>query len=88
MDKIKKITFIICFSIYAALILIILATQGHDKSSDIGLVGILLGVAYFLFGIISMISKQTQNVGAALLISSGIIFLIGVSVCSQSPHVF
>jgi hypothetical protein len=85
MNKTKKTTLIICFSIYAVLILIILLTQHSDTAADIGLTGILLGLAYFLFGLISMVSKESRNVGAALLISAGIIFLIGFSVCSMNP---
>jgi hypothetical protein len=71
--------------VYAALILFILVTPGSDKSSLVGLAGVLLGATYFLFGIISMISKDTRNAGIAFLISSGIIFLIGLSVCSMNP---
>ena len=85
MDIAKKITLLVCFSIYAVFILGILGNHDPEKASDIGLAGILLGVAYFFFGLVSMVSKQTRSVGSALLLSAGIIFLIGVSVCSANP---
>ncbi len=82
MGKNEKITLAICFIVYAVLALIILATQGHDAPGFIGLTGVLLAVVYMVFGLIALISKESRNIGAALLISGGIIFLIGFSICS------
>jgi hypothetical protein len=85
MNKTKKITFIICFSVYIVLILLILLKQNPDRSADIGLTGILLGIVYFLLGIISSISNDTRSAGTALLLSAEVIFLIGLSICSMNP---
>jgi hypothetical protein len=86
LSKEKKITLSICFSIYAIIILFILGSeQGYNRASDIGTTGFLLGVTYFFLSLILMIPKQTRKVGIAVLLSSGIIFLIGLSVCSRYP---
>lgn len=86
MNKEKKITLIICFAIYALIILLIMINeQMHYIGEEIGLAGLLLGVAYFFISLILMISKQTRKVGAAVLLSAGIIILIGLGVCSIHP---
>lgn len=77
-----KKTMIISFVAYAIIALLILFSGGGDTASMIGLTGLLLGVVYFFFGLILCISPSSRDVGKGLLVSAGVIFLIGVSVCS------
>ncbi len=81
MHQAFKKTMIISFAAYALIALFILL-QGQDTASMIGLTGLLLGVVYFFFGLVLCISPTSREVGKGLLVSAGIIFLIGVSVCS------
>ncbi len=67
---------------YAFISLIILVSNERDVMSMIGLTGLFLGVLFFFGGLILSIPKTTREIGKGLLLSSGIIFLIGVSVCS------
>ena len=86
MSKEKKITLIICFAIYALIILLISTNErGRDIGTEIGMAGFFLGIAYFLISLLLLMSKQTRKVGMAILLSSGIIFLIGLGVCSAYP---
>jgi len=83
LNKEKKITIIICFSIYALGILSITANWGVHIGSEIGLIGFLLGLIYFFISMLLMIPEHTRGVAKAVLLSAGIIFLIGLGVCSQ-----
>jgi hypothetical protein len=74
---------IICFSIYAFVILIIATTERYHIGAEIGLFGFLLGLVYLLISVLLMIPKQTRDVAKAILLSAGIIFLISLGVCSQ-----
>ena len=82
MNQPFKKTLIISFAAYAMIALLILLQGGPDIASMTGLTGLLLGVVYFFFGLILCISPISSEVGKGLLVSAGIIFLIGVSVCS------
>ena len=82
MNQAFKKTMIISFIVYAIIALLILLSGGRDTASMIGLTGLLLGIVYFFFGLILCISPSSRDVGKGLLASAGIIFLIGVSVCS------
>jgi len=83
LNKEKKIAIIICFSIYALIILIVTATERFHTGAEIGLLGFLLGLVYFFISMLLMIPEQTRGVAKAVLLSAGIIFLIGLGVCSQ-----
>lgn len=86
LSKEKKITLIICFSIYALIILLIIINEGgRDTGTEIGMAGLSLGLVYLLISLLLLISEQTRKVGKAILLSSGIIFLIGLGVCSAYP---
>ncbi|MEO6356852.1 MAG: hypothetical protein ABIU77_06200 [Ferruginibacter sp.] len=79
-----KNTMIGCSAAYAVIALLILLTT-KEASTGIGLTGLLLGVVYFFFGLILCISPSSRNIGKGLLLSAGLVFLIGVSVCSIFP---
>jgi len=85
MNKARKTTFIISFSIYAFIALLILCLGDTDKGTEIGTAGLLLGLLLLLIGLALVIPKDSREVGTAMLLSAGIIFLIGVSVCSVYP---
>ncbi len=86
MNREKKITLIICFSIYALVtLLIIINGGGRDMGTAIGMAGLGLGLVYLLISLLLLISEQTRKVGKAMLLSSGIIFLIGLGLCSVYP---
>ena len=86
MSKEKKITLTVCFSIYALIIILIgINERGRDIGTEIGMAGFFLGIAYFLISLLLLISEQTRKVGKAILLSSGIIFLVGLGVCSAYP---
>lgn len=77
---------IICFSVYALIILLIIANEPiRNVGTGIGLFGLVLGLVYFFISLILMIPKQTRTVAKAILLSAGIILLIGLGVCSQYP---
>jgi hypothetical protein len=83
LNKEKKITIIICFSIYALIILLIITKWPTQIGTEIGFAGFLLGLVYFFISLFLMIPEQTRGVAKAVLLSAGIIFLIGLGVCSQ-----
>jgi hypothetical protein len=85
---IQKKTVVICLAIYAVLAVVVSITSSAEKLSGIGLVGLLLGVFYFVLGLVGCISKQSREVGKAILLSAGIVLLIGISVCSIFPFNF
>jgi hypothetical protein len=85
---IQKKTVVICLTIYAVLAIVVSVTSSAERLSGIGLVGLLLGVFYFVLGLVGCINKQSRGVGKAILLSAGIVLLIGVSVCSLFPFNF
>jgi acyl-CoA reductase-like NAD-dependent aldehyde dehydrogenase len=85
---IQKKTVVICLAIYAGLAIVVSITSSAERLSGIGLVGLLLGVFYFVLGLVGCINKQSREVGKAILLSAGILLLIGVSVCSLFPFNF
>jgi hypothetical protein len=85
---IQKKTVVICLAIYAVLAVVVSITSSAEKLSGIGLVGLLLGVFYFVLGLVGCINKQSREVGKAILLSAGIVLLIGISVCSIFPFNF
>ncbi len=85
---IQKKTLVICLAIYALLAVVFSIVSSAEKLSGIGLVGILLGLFYFVLGLIGCINKQTREVGKAILLSAGIALVIGIGVCSLFPFNF
>jgi hypothetical protein len=82
MKQAFKKTTIASLIVYAFISLAILLGGGSDSMSMIGLTGLILGLLFFFFGLIFCIPINSRNIGKGLLLSSGLIFLIGVSVCS------
>jgi hypothetical protein len=57
--------------------------SGAEWIPMVGLIGVELSVTYFFIGIVTCIPKQSRSFGQALLISAGVVFLIGLGFCSQ-----
>ena len=55
----------------------------RDIKSAIGISNFLFGIVAFLIGVLAFTSKQTENIGKGILLGSGIVFLIGLSLCSM-----
>jgi hypothetical protein len=81
----QKKTLLICLGIYAILAIVVSITSGAERLSIIGLVGILAAIFYGLVGLAMCLSKYTREIGKAVLLSAGIVLLIGVGVCSLYP---
>ena len=84
----QKKTVLVCLGIYAVLAILVSVTSSAERLASIGLTGILLGLFYFVLGLLACISKSSREVGKAILLSAGVILLIGVSVCSIFPFNF
>jgi hypothetical protein len=80
-----KTTLIACFSIYGFIALCFLLFGDHEKISMIGLTGLLLGILYCITGVVCCIPVNGRQVGKAMLLSGGIVLLIGLSVCTINP---
>jgi surface polysaccharide O-acyltransferase-like enzyme len=81
----QKMTVAICLGIYAVLAIVVAITSGAERGGIIGLFGILASIFYLLVGLAMCISKHTREVGKAILLSAGLVLLIGVGVCSLYP---
>ena len=57
---------------------------GRFDMAGFGLINGLFAVLAFIVGIISVAISKTDDVGKGILIASGVLLLIGVSVCSNS----
>jgi hypothetical protein len=84
MNLFKK-TVLICLSIYAIIGIGIFLFGDTDKISFTGLAGFLISIAYLIIGLLLCIPKQTRYVGLGMLLSSGIVFTIGISMCTMQP---
>ncbi len=80
-----KNTLIICFSIYGIIALGLLIFGDHEKISMIGLSGLVLSLLYLIIGIFACIPQNGRQIGKAMLLSAGIVLLIGFSVCGLFP---
>lgn len=80
-----KTTLIICFSLFGFITLCFLLFGDNEKNAMIGLTGLLLGLLYFITGIICCMPVSGRQVGKAMLLSAGIILLIGLSICTLAP---
>ena len=70
------------------ILLVVTYEHGRDIGTGIGSAGFFLGIAYFFISLLLMISAQTRKVGMTVLLSAGIIFLIGLGLCSAYPMAF
>jgi hypothetical protein len=76
-------TLIICFGLFGLLALSTLI-KGQFSIKDVGSGGVIIGFLYLFLGLLLCIPKDGRKVGKALLLSGGILFLIGFSICSNS----
>lgn len=82
-------SFLILFLGFAALV----AGAGmfdtsYNRWAGVGLLLLLLAVIYLVIGLLLIFFIQTRHVGKALLLSGGIVLLIGASVCGAAPMKF
>lgn len=80
-----KIAVISTLSFFGIIALGILMLGGRDKFAMIGLTGFILAVLYFFIGFIALIPNSSRQVGKGMLLSAGIVLLIGIGVCSVTP---
>jgi ABC-type transport system involved in multi-copper enzyme maturation permease subunit len=65
------------------------AVMNRDPDmASAGLINILLSLVLFFVGLILVIIKSTRSLGAGMLIGSGLLFIIGFSVCSNTSTSF
>jgi cell division protein FtsW (lipid II flippase) len=75
---------IICTILIVELFSLLFAwnSRGFDAGT-FGVATVLLMFVFFIIGLIMSLIKNTRDVGKGILIASGILLLIGVSVCSS-----
>ena len=81
MTKIKMAV-LICLGIFLLLALGFLISNDSENMAMIGLTGILLAAAYLIIGIVACIFPKSREAGKGILLSAGILLIIGSSVCS------
>lgn len=59
------------------------SSRGFDKTT-FGVATVLLMFIFFVIGLIMALIQSTRDVGRGILIASGILLLIGISVCSTA----
>jgi uncharacterized membrane protein len=84
MNKVSKTTMLICSSVFGVIAIAILAGGGGDSGAFIGLTALLLSLIYLIVGIILAIIKESRNAGMGMLLTAGIMLLVGFTVCSIS----
>ncbi len=65
------------------LFLLLYAIDASRDVNSVGAICLLLTVMYFITGLLLVIPKTTRTAGQTLLICSGVLLLIGISVCSS-----
>jgi Na+-transporting NADH:ubiquinone oxidoreductase subunit NqrB len=83
-----KLSLIVCLSLYATIAAATYAMSSTEKLANIGLFGLLLSLFYLLAGIVAVCFVNTRKFGQGMLISAGIVLIIGLAVCSYSPYKF
>jgi hypothetical protein len=71
-----------CLFIYFAVIISAYVFNDSEKMANVGLAILLLSTLFFVLGIIAVIPKVLREIGKGLLVSAGVAFLIGLSICS------
>lgn len=76
---------IICTILIVELFSLLFAwnSRGFDKAT-FGIATVLLMLVFFVIGLIMVSIQNTRDVGRGILIASGILLLIGFSVCSTA----
>ena len=80
-----KNTILFCLVAYAIISVGVFFYNTTEQMAMVGLFGLLLSLLYFFVGLILCFPESTRNVGKGLLLSAGIFFVIGLSVCSMYP---
>lgn len=84
MNKVFKTTMVICSSVFGVIAIAILAGGGGDSGALVGLAALILSFIYLVLGIILAIIKESRNAGMGMLLTAGIMLLVGFTVCSIS----
>jgi hypothetical protein len=71
-----------CLFIYFVAVISAYVFNDSEKMANVGLAILLLSILFFVLGIIAVIPKVLREIGKGLLISAGVAFLIGLSICS------
>jgi hypothetical protein len=83
MSNFKK-TIIVCGSIFIIVELVLLLSHNAEGGFNIAIASLLLSAACLIIGGFLCFSKKTNDIGKAMLICAGVMFLIGFSICSVS----
>lgn len=78
---------VICSSIFGVIAIAILASGGGDSGALVGLAALILSSIYLILGIILTIIKESRNAGMGMLLTAGIMLLVGFTVCSISINI-
>lgn len=84
MNKVFKTTMVICSAVFGVIAIAILAGGGGDSGALVGLAALILSFIYLVLGIILTIIKESRNAGMGMLLTAGIMLLVGFTVCSIS----
>ena len=76
-------TLISCIAFFAVYAFIDARRDGYMSIATIGMDGYSFAVVYFAIGIICLIFKRTRMIAAGLLLSAGLMWLIGYTLCSS-----
>ncbi len=79
-------TLITSLTLFAVFIAIDAYRMGHFSNSSIGIAGYILCEIYLTCGLILVLFKKTRMMAAALLLSAGLMLLIGYTFCSTFSH--
>jgi hypothetical protein len=71
-----------CLFIYFVVVIYAYVFNDSEKIANVGLAILLLSILFFVLGIIAIIPKVIREIGKGLLVSAGVAFLIGLSICS------
>jgi uncharacterized membrane protein len=84
MNKVSKTTMLICSSVFGIIAIAILVSGEKDSGAFVGLAALLLSLIYLVLGIILIIIKESRNAGMGMLLTAGIMLLVGFTVCSMN----
>lgn len=80
-------TIIITIGIVEVLAFFVAFSPREFDLASFGIINLLFTFLAFIVGLISILVDKTSEVAKGILIASGIMFIIGVSVCSNSKGI-
>lgn len=80
-------TIIITIALVEVLAFFVAFSPREFDLASFGLINLLFTFLAFIVGLISILVNKTSEVAKGILIASGIMFIIGVSVCSNSKGI-